>query len=52
MVVHPSVDFRSVTVNDLSQIKWIVDKEDPGGDGGRLTWIDQVDERAQEEEKE
>ncbi|GAA5965292.1 hypothetical protein JCM3765_007153 [Sporobolomyces pararoseus] len=40
MVVHPSVDFTAVTVNDLSSIKWIVDELDAGGEGGRLVWID------------
>jgi len=40
MVIHPSVDFHAVTVNDLSQIRWVVDVNDPGGEGGRLEWID------------
>ncbi|GAA5914238.1 uncharacterized protein JCM6883_000784 [Sporobolomyces salmoneus] len=42
MVIHPSVDFTSVTVNDLALIHWVVDEKDPGGDGGRLEWIDQI----------
>ncbi|GAA6064692.1 hypothetical protein JCM10212_002410 [Sporobolomyces blumeae] len=46
MVVHPSVDFRSVTVNDLPQIVWVDDEQDPGGEGGRLEWIDQLDAAA------
>ncbi|GAA5851633.1 hypothetical protein JCM3766R1_002013 [Sporobolomyces carnicolor] len=55
MVVHPSVDFRCVTVNDMAQIRWRADANDPGGEGGRLEWIDDdpgqgqgSDERAKE----
>ncbi|GAA5858152.1 hypothetical protein JCM5353_005948, partial [Sporobolomyces roseus] len=42
MLIHNSVDFRTVTVNDLDQIRWVVDEKDPGGEGGRLEWIDQL----------
>ncbi|GAA5873090.1 hypothetical protein JCM16303_006936 [Sporobolomyces ruberrimus] len=44
MIIHPSVDFRSVSVNDLPQIHWVADEKDPGGEGGRLEWLDQVPE--------
>ncbi|GAA5936362.1 C2H2-type zinc finger protein [Sporobolomyces koalae] len=39
MVVHPSIDFRFITVHQLSELVWIEDSTDPGGDGGRLEWI-------------
>ncbi|GAA6017576.1 hypothetical protein JCM11491_005289 [Sporobolomyces phaffii] len=51
MALHPSVDFRSVTVNDLTSIHWVVDEHDPGGDGGRLEWIDQANDEEQEHEE-
>ncbi|GAA5875175.1 hypothetical protein JCM1840_007272 [Sporobolomyces johnsonii] len=40
MIVHPSVDFRHVNVGELAQIRWVEDPNDPGGEGGRLEWID------------
>ncbi|GAA5939110.1 hypothetical protein JCM1841_003357 [Sporobolomyces salmonicolor] len=40
MIVHPSVDFRHVNVGELTQIRWVEDPNDPGGEGGRLEWID------------
>lgn len=48
MLIHNSVDFRAVTVNDLDQIRWVVDEKDPGGEGGRLEWIDQLPSTTQD----
>ncbi|GAA5988098.1 hypothetical protein JCM10908_002062 [Rhodotorula pacifica] len=62
MVVHPTVDFRHVTVHDLPLIQWVpyAAGEDPdaGGasEGGRLEWMEDVEnarvkaEQGQEEE--
>jgi len=47
-LIHNSVDFRTVTVNDLDQIRWVVDEKDPGGEGGRLEWIDQLPSTTQD----
>lgn len=49
MLIHESVDFRTDTVNDLELIKWVVDEKDPGGEGGRLEWIDQLPATMEEE---
>ena len=55
MLLHKSVDFRTVFKKDLDQIKWVVDRADPGGEGGRLEWIDESPttgtETAQDEEE-
>jgi len=52
MLIHESVDFRTVTVNDLELIKWVVDEKDPGGEGGRLEWIDQLPVTGEQEGEE
>ncbi|GAA5824369.1 hypothetical protein JCM11251_000392 [Rhodosporidiobolus azoricus] len=52
MIVHPTVDFRSVTVHDLPLIKWVDDPDDPDGAGGRLEWIDELPVGEGEGEKE
>lgn len=44
--IHPTVDFRHVTVNDLPFIHWVPDADpeasiEAGGEGGRLEWIDE-----------
>ncbi|BGP33015.1 hypothetical protein JCM10296v2_004804 [Rhodotorula toruloides] len=46
MIVHPTVDFRHVTVNDLPLIQWVPDADPEaskaaGGEGGRLEWIEE-----------
>ncbi|GAA6040074.1 hypothetical protein JCM8097_004769 [Rhodosporidiobolus ruineniae] len=41
MIVHPTVDFRQVSVNDLPLIRWVDDPLDPGGAGGRLEWVEE-----------
>ncbi|BGP25495.1 proteophosphoglycan ppg4 [Rhodotorula toruloides] len=53
MIVHPTVDFRHVTVNDLPLIHWVPDADPEaskaaGGEGGRLEWIDEDDEEGEE----
>ncbi|GAA5916374.1 hypothetical protein JCM6882_000869 [Rhodosporidiobolus microsporus] len=46
MIVHPTVDFRSVAVHDLPLIQWVDDPEDPDGAGGRLEWIEELPDAA------
>ncbi|GJN91420.1 hypothetical protein Rhopal_004441-T1 [Rhodotorula paludigena] len=49
MIIHPTVDFRHVTVHDLPFIRFVPNNsgtttgsaKDSGGIGGRLEWIDQ-----------
>ncbi|BGP71280.1 Proteophosphoglycan ppg4 [Rhodotorula toruloides ATCC 204091] len=53
MIVHPTVDFRHVTVNDLPLIHWVPDADPEaskaaGGEGGRLEWIDEDVEEEEE----
>ncbi|GAA6056445.1 hypothetical protein JCM3770_007472 [Rhodotorula araucariae] len=42
MVVHPTVDFRKVTVHDLAHIHFVPDPPgaEPTSEGGRLEWLD------------
>ncbi|BGO92343.1 hypothetical protein NBRC10512_002020 [Rhodotorula toruloides] len=53
MIVHPTVDFRHVTVNDLPLIHWVPDADPEaskaaGGEGGRLEWIDEDVEESED----
>ncbi|GAA5971110.1 hypothetical protein JCM8115_003063 [Rhodotorula mucilaginosa] len=59
MVMHPTVDFRHVTVHDLPLMRWVPYQDrsgDEGGttaalraqeeaEGGRLEWIEDLDEK-------
>ncbi|GAA5976037.1 hypothetical protein JCM11641_003265 [Rhodosporidiobolus odoratus] len=38
--IHPTVDFRQVSVHDLPLIRWVDDPNEP--EGGRLEWIDEA----------
>ncbi|GAA6007377.1 uncharacterized protein JCM10292_005516 [Rhodotorula paludigena] len=56
MIIHPTVDFRHVTVHDLPFIRFVANDsgtttgsaKDSGGIGGRLEWIDQNSSEATE----
>ncbi|BGP49243.1 hypothetical protein JCM10450v2_005126 [Rhodotorula kratochvilovae] len=46
MIVHPTVDFRHVTVHDLPHIHFVPDAPgaEPTTEGGRLEWLDSEEE--------
>lgn len=50
--VHPTVDFRQVSVHDLPHMRFVHDRPGavPTPDGGRLEWIEDDDEEAPQQE--
>ncbi|GAA5847445.1 hypothetical protein JCM9279_000484 [Rhodotorula babjevae] len=52
MIVHPTVDFRQVSVHDLPHMRFVPDR--PGAvqtsDGGRLEWIEDGDDETPQQE--
>jgi len=50
--VHPTVDFRQVSVHDLPHMRFVHDRPGalPTPDGGRLEWIEDGDDEAPQQE--